>query len=61
MGVALQSFEGLIDPLVAVFGVGWCGGVAGVVTSWIFIGRDRTIRQLLGEWAEVGRGHPPGV
>lgn len=62
VGVALQSFEGLIDPLVAVFGAAaGAAGVAGVVTSWIFIGigvgRDRTIRQLLGEWAEVGRGH----
>lgn len=61
VGAALRAFEGPGDPLTAVFGAGLGAvGLAGVVTCWIFIGlgarRDRTIRQLLAGWAEVGRG-----
>ncbi len=60
VGAALESFEGPGDPLTAVFAAGFGAiGLAGVVTCWIFLGmgvrRDRTIRQLLVAWAEVGR------
>ncbi|GAA2940643.1 hypothetical protein [Streptomyces enissocaesilis] len=61
-GTALDAFEGPGDPLTAllaaVFGA---VGLGGVVTCWTFLGagarRDRTTRQLLADWAAVGRAH----
>ncbi|MBT2492526.1 hypothetical protein J7E96_29265 [Streptomyces sp. ISL-96] len=62
VGAALQAFDGPGDPLTAILGAGFGAvGLACVVVCWIFIGmgvwRDRTVRQLVVDWAEVGRGH----
>ncbi|MGX1883471.1 hypothetical protein [Streptomyces sp. NPDC055287] len=60
VGMALKAFEGPGDPLIAVLGAAFGAvGLGGVVACSIFIGmgvrRDRTVRQLLAGWAEVGR------